>query len=307
VIAAIAAKQHGNITRAQMLAAGLGDDTVDSWLRRGRLYQLHRGVYALGHLALPPLGAQMAAVLACGEAALLSHSSAAHVWGLRPRPMDGIVEVTVMGTHVRGRRGIKVHRTAALDPLDARLHQNIPITAPGRALLEIAPELTTRELERALDEAFVRKLTTRSEVAAVLARYPRQRGSAILQELIDARRSTARTNSGGEEAFLRLIREAGLPRPRVNAKIGRWVADFYWPEQGVVVEIDGHDFHSSRTALERDHRKDLDLQDAGLRVLRFSGRQVSREPLVAMVRVAQSLERAQPALSPRTRSARAGS
>src|SRR5690348_11808271 len=149
-IGQIAAKQKSLITRDQLLALGVGRDMIDRALVRGRLHSRHRSIYSMVPFAvLPPLAIELAAVLACGDAALLSHHSAAAVWGFRAS-FNGDVHVTVVGGDCgRTRAGIHVHRVNELDPRDVRRYQNIPITSPARALLEIAPDLTDRQLERA--------------------------------------------------------------------------------------------------------------------------------------------------------------
>ncbi len=289
-VARIADRQKGNLTFEQLLAAGLGKAGIQNWIRRGRLYPRHRGVYALAHTATPPFSEEMAAVLACKPRALVSHASAAYVWGFGPQP--GRIHVTTVGRQARQRARIRVHRTTSLAGADLKHHEGIPLTSPARALLEIAADIEEeRELERALHEALALKLVTVAQVRAVLKRYSTRRGAARLAELVDGGCSGEATRSGGELALLRHLRKSGLPRPRVNAEIDRWQADFYWPEAQLVVEVDGSDFHSSRRAIERDHRKDLALKAAGIEVLRFTGRQIKREIELVLVAIAQEYTR----------------
>jgi very-short-patch-repair endonuclease len=285
----LASTQLGNVKHCQLRQAGLSNATIYRWVRRERLHPRHRGVYAYGHTALPPFSAEMAAVMACGDDALLSHASAAWVWGLRPEPEHNRVDVAVPGRHVRSRKGIRVHRTEHLDPRDVRTHHGIPITSAARTILDIGPDLEERELERAFDEAVVRKLLTVWQMRHVLERYPRRPACGLIRHLIQSGRPTTATRSGGEEELHRLIRKAGLPEPEVNARIGRWTVDFLWRREGLVVEVDGHDYHSSRWALDRDHTKDADLRGRGLEVLRFTGRKAKREPLVALAAIAAAL------------------
>ncbi len=279
--------QLGNVTRAQLRAAGVDEATIDHWLRRGRLCLHHRGVYGLTQAAVPMYGAEMAAILATQPGAVLSHASAAHVWGIR-RVRPRVVEVTVIGRHIRGRDRIRVHRTAALAAIDYRSWHGIRLTSPARTILDLAAVLAERELELALHEAIALRILSIREMRAALERYPGRRGSAKLLKLLERPTSTV-TNSGGEEALYQLIRRSGLPLPEVNASIGRWTADFYWPAEQLVVEVDGSDFHSTRPRLERDHRKDLAFRKLGIDVVRFVGRQVAREPELVLVTVAQEL------------------
>ncbi len=255
---------------------------------RGRLFPLHRGVYALGHTALPSFSGETAAVLACGDRAVLSHAAAARLWGFG----DGSaadVDVTVVGSHVRPRPGIRVHRVKSLDACDARKVQGIPITAPARTLLDLAGQLNERGLELALHEAIATQRVTIRQVQLVLSRYPRRPGSAALTSLATGGQPLTATRSGGEETLHRLLRRSGLPPPEVNAKVGRWTVDFLWRREGLAVELDGVDFHSSRVRIERDHRKDLDLRKLHIDVMRFVGRQVTREPEMVLVTIAQAL------------------
>jgi hypothetical protein len=226
VVGALAASQHSIVTRQQLLAAGLGGGAIDSWLRRGRLYSRHRGVYAVGHPGTMPLSDEMAAALACGAQALVSHSSAAHLWGLRPPSADGVVHITVPGRHVGHRAGIRVHRVDELGSPDRRLLQRVPLTSPARTLLDVAPSLTARELELAVDEAIVRQIVTRGAIRAALSRYPGRRGCAALAELVIAARATTATRSEAEERFLALVRRARLSPPEVNVRTAptRWTS-----------------------------------------------------------------------------------
>jgi very-short-patch-repair endonuclease len=289
-IGQIAAAQKSLITRDQLLVVGAARDMIDRALARGRLHGVHRGVYSLVPFpARPPLASELAAVLACGDSALLSHHSAAAVWGLRPS-FDGGVEVTVIGKDTGRRRpGIRVHRVEALDPRDMRRYQGIPITSPARALLEIAPDLTDRALERALDEALIRRLVTHAAIGAVLAAYPNRRGVARLRALADPGRPTTETRSDGEEALLAAIRRVGLPAPEVNAPVGSFTADFLWRHQKVIVELDGYDYHRGRAAFERDHQRDGEHQRMGYLVIRITGRQLARELDAILVQIATAL------------------
>jgi very-short-patch-repair endonuclease len=197
----------------------------------------------------------------------------------------------VAGEAGRRRAGIHVHRAAFLDRRDIRLHQGIPITAPARVLLDIAPNLTDRELERAFDEALVRRRTSRREVREMLSRYPKRTGCGPVRELVEGDRWTTRTRSEAEELFLELTRKGGLPHPEINVRLGRYEVDFLWRQQRVVVEIDGYAYHSSRAALERDHRRDAELQATGYLVIRISWRELTREPEAVLVRIALALAR----------------
>jgi len=289
-VGAIAERQAALITRDQLLELGIGRGAIQYALQVGRLYARHPGVYAVvGPAALPPLAAERAALLACGELAYLSHGTAAAIWGFRDRPPRKI-EVTIVGRK-SGRQpaGITIHRTRHLAQIDKRLHAGLRIVSPARALLDIAGALDGRELERALDEALATRKTTLNAVRAVLRDYPRRSGAARLRALASPHRTLTMTRSECEERFLELVRKADLPSPEVNAKVGRFEVDFCWRRWRVIVEIDGYPFHSSPAALERDHRRDTVLQQMGFLVIRILGRELVTAPERVLVRLARAL------------------
>jgi very-short-patch-repair endonuclease len=291
-IATLAARQRAVVTRRQLLELGVQAGMIDRALARGRLHRLHQGVYSLVPFSvLPPLAAEHAAILACGERALLSHHSAAAAWGIRPL-LDGPVDVTVIrGERGRKRKGMRVHRTAQLDPRDSRRYQQIPITSPARTLLDIAPEVSGRSLEWALDQALVKRLTTRAQIKAVLATYPHRPGAPKLAALLDPDRPTSLTASTPEERLFRHIRRANLPIPEVNARVGNYTADFLWREHKVILEIDGYHYHHTRAAFERDHRRDAEHQRDDFLVIRVTPRQLQHNHEAILVHVATTLER----------------
>jgi len=269
---------------------------IDRALARGRLHRRHQGVYSMVPFSvLPPLAAEHAAILACGERALLSHHSAAAVWGIRPF-LDGDIDITVIGGE-RGRKrpGIRVHRTAHLDPRDARRHQQIPITSPARALLDIAPDVSGRSLEWAIDQALVKRLTSRTQIKAVLAAYPHRPGTLKLTTLLDPDRPTTVTRSPPEEDLLDRFRRAGLPAPEVNARVGNYTADFLWRAHKVILEIDGYSYHHTRATFERDHLRDTEHQRVGFLVIRITPRQLQHNHEAILVHIATALERRRPA------------
>jgi very-short-patch-repair endonuclease len=293
-IAAVAAHQCGVITRGQLAALGLGLGAVDHRVRTGRLHRLHRGVYAVGHTALPPLARELAAVMACGAEAVLSHQSAAALWGLRAHD-PGEVHVTIGRSGSQSRPGLRVHRTRSLGARDVRTRRGIPVTSPPRTLIDLADVLTERELSRAIDEAEVRGIAHRGELLAAVARAgPGRRGSARLAQILRRAEAPSLTRSEAEERLLVLIGAAGLPCPEVNVRIQGHEVDLLWRACRLVVEVDGYAFHSTRAAFERDRARDADLQAAGLRVLRVTWRQIVDEPYALVVRIGQAFARASP-------------
>jgi very-short-patch-repair endonuclease len=249
---------------------------------------VHRGVYAVvTSRALPPLAIEQAAVLAMGPNSYISHHSSAALWGIRPAA--GQVEVTVVGREPASRKGIRVHCLCSLDRRDRRLLERIPIISAARTLLDIAVDLSDRELERAFDEGIATRKINETAVRGVLDQYPRRPGAARLRAIASPGRSLTMTRSESEERFLELLRKADLPRPEVNARVGRFEVDFCWRRERVIVEIDGYSFHSSRAALARDHRRDAELQQMGFVVIRILARELIEAPERVLVRAASAL------------------
>lgn len=283
VIADLAGRQFGVVSRAQLLAAGIGPGAIDTRLRGHRLHRLHRGVYAVGHQVLVPLAREMAAVLACGEGAAVSHRSAAAVWRLLGERDSEPVDVTTAGSG-RSRPGLRVHRTTRLAPEDVRRITGLPVTSPARTLIDMAETAADRELERAMQEALTRRLVSPRRVLAAIAGHPGRHGASRLKRLLDSEEPATATRSEAEERYLALVRAAELPPPEVNVTVRGHEIDFLWREQRLVVEIDGFRFHSSRAAFEHDRRRDAELQSAGLRVLRITWRQLVETPYAAIAR-----------------------
>jgi very-short-patch-repair endonuclease len=287
-VARIAGSQYGAIDVEQLAAAGLRRDAIDYRVSRGRLHRQHRGVYLLGHSVSAPLAREAAALLACRPDSLLSHRTAAALWGLLPPDDEAPVDVTVIGRDLAGRRGIRVHR-ARLDPGDIRRRHRLPVTSPARTLLDVAGSSPSRRsFERAFDEARVGRLVTDQELNAQ-AHAGGHRGAPVIRALLRRESGPAFTRSEAEERLLALIRAARLPAPRVNARVGRHEVDLLWEEQRLVVEIDGYAFHSSRAAFERDRLRDAELQALGFRVMRVTWRQIAEEPHALLARIAQAL------------------
>jgi very-short-patch-repair endonuclease len=265
-VAALAACQHGVVAHRQLVALGLGPDTIDRWARAGRLQRKHRGVYAVGHPLLSVEGGWMAAVLACGRGAVLSHASAAAAWDLRPLGA-GAIHVTVPGNGGRARRaGIRLHRRR-LAPADTTIERGIPITTPARTLIDLARTLKGRPLEQALDRAEHLRLLDFAEFQC------RPIPSSLQAQL--ARYQATFTRSELEERFLALCDDHGLPRPETNCVIEGIEVDFVWRDRRLIVEVDGYAFHRSPSAFERDRERDVVLTLAGWRVLRFTYAQVT--------------------------------
>jgi very-short-patch-repair endonuclease len=285
----VAGRQLGLITTAQLDAAGLGRGRVATRMKRGTLHRIHRTVYLLGHPALLPGALELAGVLACGAGSLVSHRSAAALWGLALPAADD-VEVTVVGGDRRP-RGLSVHRVAALDPRDRRLHRGIPVTSPARTLIDYAANAMPDELERAIAEAYALTLVTEDAIYAALERVPKRAGTARLRAELDREGGPQWTQSEAERRMLQLIRSARLPLPLTQVRVAGWPVDFSWPQHRLIVEVDGYPFHNHRRAFERDRRRDAAHVAAGYVVIRFTWRQLNEEPLAVVATIARALDR----------------
>lgn len=274
----LAERQHGMVSRSQLLALGLGAGAIEHRLRSGRLRWLCRGVYSLGVAPATQEGRWLAAVLSCPEGAVLSNLSAAALWGLRdidPKTID----VSVPARSGKRRAGIRVHRPRHLNAADVTAHRGIPVTSVPRTLIDMAEMVSTRSLERALDEAQYLKLLGRGDLKTALHRHRGRAGAARLAAALRRHLpGTTRTRSPLEEAFFVLVRNAGLPRPEVNVNVGPYVVDFLWPESKLVVETDGGASHDRLAQRERDSRRDAWLAASGYRTERFTWRQVVGRP-----------------------------
>ncbi len=288
-IAKLAGRQHGVVATWQLKELGYSQSAIRRRTRTARLHRLYRGVYAVGHTRITLRGRWMAAVLACGRKAVLSHRSAAALWGLRPSP-SGQIDVTVTGGSARGQTGIRLHRTRSLHPEDRATLDGIPVTSVARTMLDYAEDARAPQLRSALEAAERLDLLTNEALDGLFARSPGRRGrKSLTRALAQMRgRTVPWTQSELERHFLELIREAALPEPQANVYVGGVLVDFFWPAQRLVVEVDGYNFHKTRRSFEDDRRKDAKLQLAGCRVLRVTEARIARGPR-AMLRDVRAL------------------
>lgn len=279
MIAALAAAQYGVVARRQLLDARLTHAMVRSRVASGRLLPLHRGVYAVGHDRLTRYGHRLAAVLAVGPGAVLSHREAAALHGLRPaaRPK---VDVTVAGQ--RRVPGVQVHRVERLDPQDATVVAGLPVTTVARTLVDLADVVPRSALVKALAEAERSHRLDVRAIKAALGRRRQRRGpghAAIRAALADLTAVGATTTrSWLEDRFLALLDAYGVPRPTTNAWTECMEVDACWSRERVVVELDGWASHHTRRAFQDDRTRSNDLQAAGWIVLRFTHADVVRRP-----------------------------
>jgi hypothetical protein len=276
-VAQVARAQHGVVARRQLRALGLGEDAIDDRLRAGRLHRVHRGVYAVGHPLVSRHGVWLAAVLAI-DGAVLSHRAAAALWGIR---QSDLVEVTVP-RGVRPRARIRIHETT-LQPDETSTHEGIAVTTPARTLLDLAAILTPQQLERAANEAEVRRLASPTSLDALVARYPGRPGTPAIKALLDDRRIGANvTKEELEHRFLAFLDADGIERPRTNRHIalrdGSLIeADCHWPDAKLIVELDGAATHHTSAAFEADRRRDRKATASGYRVVRVTWRQLHED------------------------------
>ena len=260
-MARLAGAQHGVVAFRQLVAAGLTRQAVATRVESGHLIRVHRGVYLVGHRALPRFAKEAAALLAVGPHAVLSHGSAAALWEIAPPP-EGPVHVSVTRGQPRTRRGITVHRPTHLEEHEVTRRHALPLTSPARTLEDLRSHMSTTAHERATAESMVRRL------------IPRDRAGI--------------TRSDAERKLKRLIEEAGLPRPETNARIVGYEVDFLWRTHRLIAEVDGYAFHGHRLAFERDREKQQALTAAGYRVSRITWRQLER-PHRTVAQLAQAL------------------
>lgn len=275
------------VTRRMLDAAEIGTNVITHRVATGRLYRHHHGVYLLD----PPEKASRitlmtAAVEACGPTAVLSHRSAAEIWGLLPE-QRGYIEVTVAAHNAGDRPGIRRHRVRTLDPRDIRPRRGIPVTSPARTILDNARHPL---LEAILGTALDKGLVAKREIEDAIARCPTRRlGVKRLRALLNQSGGPRRTRSWGERRLLSLIRDAGLPVPLTNRLLLGFQVDAVWPDLKLVVEVDGHEFHGDRDSFENDRARDAALVAAGYRVIRFTATQLDEQPLVVLGQLAAAL------------------
>jgi very-short-patch-repair endonuclease len=267
-------RQHGVVTRAQLLDLGMSPGAIRARLEGGQLHRLWAGVYAVGRPDIGRLGRVKAATLACGDDAQLSHRSGAALWGLCRWPV-GLIALAVPSASLRRRQGIRLHRRAYLGP--PRFVRGIPVAEPVSVLVDLAAESRRQEVEDAVNEADRLDLIRTVRLRDALEGHPRRPGLRRLKLILDSQ-TFSRAQNALERRFLALVRSAGPPPPDTQRRLGRYRVDFYWPDLGFVVETDSLRHH--RTAAEQ--ATDIDRDQAhvrtGLRTLRVTHSQVFHRP-----------------------------
>jgi very-short-patch-repair endonuclease len=270
----LARRQYGVVSRAQLVERGLNDDAISHRCSTGRLHRLRRGVYLVGRLELSRAGELMAAVLACGRGAVLSHRSAGEHYGVALRAY-GSIDITVPAERRVRRPGIRIHGRG-LRPQDMTTHRGIPITAPPCTLVDLATVVTERDLETAVNEADKLDLVDTEALGLAIREMPPRAGIGKLRRLLD-RATFTLTDSELERRFTPIAQAAGLPAPLTRQHVCGFRVDFYWPDLGLVVETDGLRYHRTPSEQARDRIRDQALTAAGLTPLRFTHAQVRYE------------------------------
>jgi very-short-patch-repair endonuclease len=280
-LADLAARQHGVVSRQQLAAIGFGERAIARRIAAGRLHRLYRGVYAVGHTVLTRNGRWLAAVLACGPGAALSHRSAAALWSIRGTAAARIDVAVSHTSGVRSTARIAVHRSRRA--IATTVREAVPVTTPMQTLADLAVALPRRPLEKACEDAEALQLFDLNRLDA------RHRGARRLLEIVETHDLGTMTRSELEDAFLEMCDRHRIPRPLVNTVVGGFEVDFCWPDERLIVETDGRR-HATLVAFERDRAKDALLIARGWRVMRITKRQLRRNPdqVAALVLSARS-------------------
>jgi predicted transcriptional regulator of viral defense system/very-short-patch-repair endonuclease len=288
-LAELAKSQYGVVSFAQLRRLGFSKGAIWRGAEAGRLHPLHQGVYAIGHVALCDHARCMAAVLACGSRAVLSHDSAAWLWGFA-QPCPARPEVSVPNTG-RPRRGIRAHRVRPFARSEIGTLEEVPVTSSARTLLDLAARDRGRHLQQAIERAKRLNRLNLGEIDGLLRRRRGAAGTRRLREAVEIYRDPAFSRARSELLFLALIKRAGLRRPALNTFVAGYEVDAYWENERFVVEVDGWEAHGNRQAFETDPVRQEDLKLAGIDSIRVTARRIEREPAVVGQRLRRLLTR----------------
>jgi very-short-patch-repair endonuclease len=275
-MARLAERQYGVVSHSQLTALGYSEAAIARAVRSGRLHRVLRGAYAVGHAYVSPHGRCLAAVLACGSGALLSHHSSGWLWGLTGScPTPPHVTVPMRGHR---RPGVQLHHSTILEGQDVAEFEGIRTTSIPRTLLDIAGHRRGKGLDRLVEKAERLDQLDIDSLASLLARAGGHPGRGRLRRALDLYLDPAFVRARSERLFLDLVRQAGLPRPAMNIYIAEHEIDAYWEEERFAVEVDGWDTHRTRAAFERDPLRIEELKLAGIDAIRITARRIAREP-----------------------------
>jgi Protein of unknown function (DUF559) len=287
----LAERQHGVVATWQALSAGVSETIVQGRREGGLLVPLHQGVYALGHQRLTREGQWMAAVLACGPGAVLSHFDAGCLWGMCGS--YGPIEVLRQsgGFYPKGHRGVKLHQTRRLHPYEVTMESGIPVAARERGLLDLAGRTDSKRLERIVVQAYKSGRLDWRRLNRIITRRRGCKGVGRLRQIaLEVDPESLETKSVTEVDFLALWREVEMPMPVVNVLVEGHLVDFLWPAQKVIVETDSWGHHSDPLAFEKDRQTDVDLTAAGYEVHRTTYKMLERNPYPFLGNVRRALQ-----------------
>jgi hypothetical protein len=264
-ILGLAGRQHGHVTRWQLLGLGVSRGLITGRLESGAWVAVHQGVYGIGPRRNDPVSRAAAAVLACGPGAVLSHASAASLWGFLPR-WNGAMEVTTRAK--RTRPGITTHRCQSFQPRDVTHQHGVPTTTRARTLLDIAPSLPAKQLTRVVNDARRAHHVGLDALRDVLDRNPLHPGTKLLRPFVQDPRNP--TDSPFEDDFLAFVNRFGLPMPQTNVWLHGRKVDVFYPEANLIVELDGRNFHDDQDAFRDDRERDTENLKHGLTTMRMT-------------------------------------
>jgi hypothetical protein len=285
-ISLLAQRQHGHVTRRQLLGLGLGRGAITARVESGRYAAPHYGVYCVGPWREDPISRAAGAVLACGEGAALSHASAASLWGFWSR-WSFPLEVTARGE--RERPGITTHRCQSFQPRDVTRERGVPTTSRARTLLDIAPRLTAKQLRRLVNDERREGRVRPTALQDIVTRNPRHAGAKLLKPFAETIQNA--TNSDFEDDFLAFTDKYGLPTPQINVWLDGKQVDAYFPEHQLIVETDGWEFHNDRQAFEDDRERDAENLRHGRSTVRITKDRLTGESDREAARLKEILDR----------------
>ena len=253
-IARTARRQQGNVSRRQLLCLGLSDDAIAHRVATGRLFRVHRGVYAVGRPPITPHERAAAAVLACGEDAALSHHAALALWGFVAHWPKTLEVVTARNVRPPG---LRVHRCRTLLPGDLTTQQYIRVTHPARTMLDVARGYPPHRLARLVNDALHGLYLTRNQLAEACGRHPNHRGTRLILPFCDASAGNP-TRSGWEDGLPAWCVRHGVPIPQLNQVLAGRELDGWYREERVAIELDSWEYHNDREAFRRDRLRDAE-------------------------------------------------
>jgi hypothetical protein len=288
-ILGLAGRQHGHVTRQQLLNLGVGRGAITACLESARYAAVHRGVYCIGPRRDDPVSQAAAAVLACGTGALLSHESAASLWGFFSR-WGFPLHVTARGE--RERPGITTHRCQSLHRSDRSFQQGICVTSAARTVLDVAPALPAEKLTRLVNDTRRDHHLGLHALQGVLDRNPYHPGTKLLRPFIDDPANP--TASHLEDLFRAFVKKYDLPVPIINFNLRRKQPDAYFPKHNLIVELDGWNYHKDRQAFETDRERDAENLRHGTATIRITEQRLTTSPDREAARLKEILDRLNP-------------